>query len=71
MTKFQLTLNVETYNAAFDESNAELASILRELAQRLETEPGIITDLVFASNGDAVGVFEFSPLHSIHKKSSV
>ena len=53
------TLKIKTENAAFsDDRNAEIARILREVAEQLETHT--MTGSCRDYNGNRVGEFKFS-----------
>jgi hypothetical protein len=55
-------LRIDTGNAAFDDDNryAEVARILRALADRLDDRPGQTGGLVVDINGNNVGTWRFT-----------
>jgi hypothetical protein len=54
------TLRIETDHAAFEEPGAELARILRGLADKLEDTPGAGTGNLRDVNGNQVGCWFLS-----------
>lgn len=51
------TIKVKMDNAAFDEPGAELARILRDIAERIESGE-VMAFTLFDVNGNAVGSFQ-------------
>lgn len=58
-----LTIEIFNTGAAFDEPRAELARILRTLADRIENQnaPEVLHDI----NGNRCGTVDLSPLHDL------
>ena len=58
--QFQLTIDCD--NAAFQDNPSELADILRKLAERLESGQPVDGYTLRDSNGNNVGMSQFSDL---------